>query len=441
MDKLNFVWKNGLAPALNAANLQLITNTINEVIDDNESIHESMALIKSNEVVANPASAPKKVLKSVRIGEVTYLVEGGGGSGETEYDLVDSQEGTTSKTMSLPADTKQIVIMAYMNHTYQGVLFEGSAVIDLDSKTITATAPELEEKLYNKYLNQIWRDKGELYHEHQYEYNKISDTEYSFMWMGREGYGTETVTIDGNSIIVNSSYESLGVAIIGVIAGGLQTIDAEFVRIGEKSLQNFFDNGWGFGDVSFTMDSSREETRLRPGIIQVKNILSGNDYSQLWPNKVVVAAYNTNIQILQNDITAYNSVLGEGSVSVLDTIDSLKTSLNNKVNKWKYFSDTTGLNSISFSDLPSDASELLITGFVNNQSGTQQKVYQTTICLPQLATNKLIVLNLGGYIYSTTDFGYCDVNIDPTNKTIAIRYLFDAGQNKNSSAGLVVRYR
>lgn len=328
MDKLNFVWKNGVAPALNAANLQLITNTINEVIDDNESIHESMALIKSNEVVANPASAPKKVLKSVRIGEITYLVEGGGGSGETEYDLVDSQEGTTAKTMSLPADTKQIVIMAYMNHTYQGVLFEGSAVIDLDSKTITATAPELEEKLYNKYLNQIWRDKGELYHEHQYEYNKISDTEYSFMWMGREGYGTESVTIDGNSIIVNSSYESLGVAIIGVIAGGLQTIDAEFVRIGEKSLQNFFDNGWGFGDVSFTMDSSREETRLRPGIIQVKNILSGNDYSQLWPNKVVVAAYNTNIQILQNDITAYNSVLGEGSVSVLDTIDSLKTSLN-----------------------------------------------------------------------------------------------------------------
>ena len=72
----------------------------------------------------------------------------------------------------------------------------------------------------------------------------------------------------------------------------------------------------------------------------------------------------------------------------------------------------------------------------NNHS----RIFQNIIAYEQLASsNTYDIYSLGSYIYSTTDFGYANININKSY--VQIRYYLYGGKDLTSSAKIKVRYR
>ena len=95
---------------------------------------------------------------------------------------------------------------------------------------------------------------------------------------------------------------------------------------------------------------------------------------------------------------------------------------------WKLYSSTTGSTAIAF---PDDANEIQVVA-----------VYSTLVYSKVLTNMNYgnATFNMGGYIYSTTNFGYAEAIMNKTNKTVKLGILMHAGQDQTSSSNFYVFY-
>lgn len=97
---------------------------------------------------------------------------------------------------------------------------------------------------------------------------------------------------------------------------------------------------------------------------------------------------------------------------------------------WVLAGSATGTNTVTISD--SNASEVYVKV---NPSGTA--VYTSTIMRADLQS----VWYVGGYYYSSTDYGIINLNVSNSNKTFQLRNVRQGGADVKSSSTLTVYYR
>ncbi len=90
----------------------------------------------------------------------------------------------------------------------------------------------------------------------------------------------------------------------------------------------------------------------------------------------------------------------------------------------KSWTRITGASTASSETLtyPADATELLIKAFSSNGAGAAYYC-----CVPVDAISNVSIIQVGGYYYSSSDYGLANVNHNATNRTIAYRNLRYAG--------------
>lgn len=114
--------------------------------------------------------------------------------------------------------------------------------------------------------------------------------------------------------------------------------------------------------------------------------------------------------------------------------------LDKSAKEWKTLGSAKGTTKIDLTALPSDATDLLISTWTTNSNTNNSRIFQNIIAVNQLvAGNNYDIYNLGAYIFKTSDYGYCSVNINKSY--VQIRYYFYGGENRTTSAKIRVRYR
>lgn len=321
MADLNLKFENGKAPALNADNMNRIVNEINFI---NERTKNAVA------VAANPKVKPKYALNTIMIGDDVYLVDGNAGS--TKYDLLGKQVGEDVRFFQPSENAKQIILMAIYRRCFQG-----SAIIDLEEKTIKATSTSVENELYNKYLGQLWDENHASQNTFTYNYNADND-DYTFYWNGIDGFGTETLVyyaFDGN-VSVRSSYYELEVAVISVEKSqeiGISTWE----ELENKPFESLNADNFEVDEVGTL--SIKDDGRIA---------MLENEVSDLDKNKVNQLNMSTGIDISDwdRDIDPDVPVIVDKYVNYHDAVsklsqqidvmgnrtDDLKTSLNTLIN-------------------------------------------------------------------------------------------------------------
>lgn len=97
---------------------------------------------------------------------------------------------------------------------------------------------------------------------------------------------------------------------------------------------------------------------------------------------------------------------------------------------WTLAGTATGTNTVTISD--SNASEVYVKV---NPTGTS--VYSATILRSDLQS----IWYVGGYYYSSTDYGIVNINVSNSNKTFQLRNVRNGGSDVKSSSKLTVYYR
>lgn len=317
MNKLNLRWQDNMSPDIDAHNLQLMTDGINNLIDETENIENKISEIESTKVIANPKRKPKYALNTILIGDDVYLVDGNAGT--TVYDLLGTQTGEVAKAFSPKEDTKQIILMAVYNR-----VFQGSATIDLEEKTIKGTIASVEKELYDKYVGQLW-DEDKSY-KNTFEYNIVSDDVYSFYWNGEDGFGTEELRVESTGkLLVTSSYYELEVAIIAV---------EKSADIGITSWEELENKPFeSLNDDNFEVSEDGVLSVIGGGFDGEKNGIEKTqaEYDALKEAGQLerdVNYYITDGESGGDTINADHVLMSDGT-NVEETVSTLKTSLNN----------------------------------------------------------------------------------------------------------------
>lgn len=323
---LDLVFRNGQAPSLNSDNLNAMVTAINRNELKAVDLQEQVLKINNTEVIANPDKKPRYSLRTVSIGDKVYLVDGN--SGTTMYNLLGTQSGEVVAAFYPEENTKQIVLMAIYDRHYQG-----AATIDLENKTIQATAASVEKEIYDKYVGQLWDDNHSV--GNSFTYNVIADNWYEFYWNGNDGYGTETLKVDeSGKLLVNSSFYALEVAVFSlektsVITAdtGIEKTEAEYLVIEQAGAEET-DAIYFITDKNYIV---RNKIRYANIEHKAENTIITDEYSA---SKSYIAGdyliFNNTlykVKIACSGVTPPNTTYYE-AVTVVSEVTQLKTSLN-----------------------------------------------------------------------------------------------------------------
>lgn len=107
---LDFKWKNGQAPSLNASNMQLITDAINsneaKIKDVESAVAEIVIEHGGSIVVANPEEEPTEMLNTVKINNDVFEL---GASGDTGIEVTQEVYNALEEAGEIEADVNYFI--------------------------------------------------------------------------------------------------------------------------------------------------------------------------------------------------------------------------------------------------------------------------------------------------------------------------------------------
>lgn len=140
---LDFKWKNGQAPSLNASNMQLITDAINsneaKIKDVESEVAEIVIEHGGSIVIPNPEEEATDTLSKVKINQEVFEIEGGGDSGEDiSYEdymaLVAADEDEENKNYFVPDAPIGIPVAEEFEKVYEEINYIKHDVQEIEDK-------------------------------------------------------------------------------------------------------------------------------------------------------------------------------------------------------------------------------------------------------------------------------------------------------------------
>ena len=128
------------------------------------------------------------------------------------------------------------------------------------------------------------------------------------------------------------------------------------------------------------------------------------------------------------------STLAGSAQSVKSAIDAIQQAVNGKANSWTFCADVSPDQTAT---VPDSAVEVLVMIY---DSGGQYSFFASGTARVASITGRAI-WDVGGYYYSSSDYGLYNLNVSNSGRSFAIRNVRRVGSDIKSSCRLTVYYR